>query len=429
MAKFRGELNKRNNQMQIEVTEIESCKLAIHYESNALEIMDKRAEVLNSFKKAPVPGNRPGKASIEAIKQHYGKQIDESLKRALAEDAYHNTLFEKKLRPHGAPKFNNMLLNGGKFICEFEVLTKPDFELPDWKNLEIPRPHETETIAGVSAKMIQEMRVRLGEAVPFSETDFVQQGDNVIVDYEATVDGVKMDSLSTEGEMMTIGTNPLQGFDNNLLGMVAGETREFDFQAPTGGLPSLEGKTIHFKVTLGTGAKVIPCGLDDELAKKFGKETYKELEELVGQAAFARVANMQKLQIQEASSRKLVADTVVAVPNWMSLSEAQYLAQQSKLDWNVMSDSDKEKFITMAEQNVKLALILDKIRETTPETQLTDQEVFEIIKQNLAQTKMTQSLDEVIQQMSRTGYLQILFSRIRDERTMDHVVKNVKLID
>jgi len=415
--------------MEIQVTELESCKLAVHYEANLLEIMDKKNEVLKSFNKAPVPGNRPGKASMEAIKLHYGKQIDESLKRALAEDAYHNTLFEKKLRAHGAPRFNNMLLDGGKFVCEFEILTKPDFDLLDWKSLEIPRPHEAEGIPEVSAKMMQEMRVRLGEATPYTDTDFVQQGDNVIVDYEATLDGVKLDALSTEGEMMTIGNSPLQGFNNNLLGMVSGETREFDFMAPEGGLPSLSGKTIHFKVTVATGSKVVPCALDDDLAKKFGKETYKELEEMVGQAAFARVANMQKLHVHEAVSKKLTADTVVSVPNWMSLSEAQYLAQQSKLDWNVMQDIDKERFIVMAEQNVKLALILDKIRETTPETQLTDQEVFEVIKQNLAQTKMTQSLDEVIQQMNRTGYLQILFSRIRDEHTMDHVVKNVKLID
>jgi len=105
------------------------------------------------------------------------------------------------------------------------------------------------------------------------------------------------------------------------------------------------------------------------------------------------------------------------------------LAQQSQIAWDTMADADREKFIDMAEKNVSLSLILDKIREDTPEAQLTDQEVFEIIKQNLAQTKVTQSLDEVIQQMNRTGYLQILFSRIRDEHTMDLVVKHVTLID
>lgn len=415
--------------MQIDITELEPCKLAVHYEANALEIMDKRAEVQNAFKKAPVPGFRQGKATMEAIRMHYGKQIDESLKRALAEDAYHNTLFEKKLRAHGAPRFNNLLLDGGKFVCEFELFTKPDFELLDWKSLEIPKPHETQNTVEVAEKMMQELRERLGDSVPYGDEDFVQTGDKIIVDYTGTVDGQKVDSLCVEGEMMTVGANPLQGFDSNLLGMAAGDVREFDFVAPEGGLPSLSGKTIHFTVSVLTGAKTVPCALDDEMAKKLGKENFQEVQDLVSQAAFARVSSFQKAQVQEAVAKKIVAETTVAVPNWMSLSEAQYLAQQSQLDWNTMSDPDKEKFIAMAEQNVKMSLVLDKIRETTPEAQLTDQEVFEIIKRNLAQTKVEQSLDEVIQQMNRTGYLQILFSRIRDEHTMDYVVKNIKLVD
>jgi FKBP-type peptidyl-prolyl cis-trans isomerase (trigger factor) len=177
------------------------------------------------------------------------------------------------------------------------------------------------------------------------------------------------------------------------------------------------------------GSKTVPCALDDEMAKKIGKSNFAELQETVAQAAFARSATMGKMAVHEAVAKKLVAGVQIEVPRWMSLSEAQYLAQQSQLDWNVLPDTDKERMIEMAEQNVKLSLVLDKIREAEPEAQLTDQEVFEIIKQNLAQTKVTQSLDEVIQQMNKTGYLQILFSRIRDENTMDYVVKTVKLID
>jgi FKBP-type peptidyl-prolyl cis-trans isomerase (trigger factor) len=207
------------------------------------------------------------------------------------------------------------------------------------------------------------------------------------------------------------------------------ETREFDFIAPAQGLPSLAGKTIHFVVTVKMGTKTVPCALDDEMAKKMGKTTFAELQETVAQAAFARSASMKKLAIQEAVARKLVDSVDIKVPNWMSLSEAQYLSHQSQVDWNTMPDVDREKMIEMAEQNVKLSLILDKIREAEPEAQLTDQEVFEIIKQNLANTKVTQSLDEVIQQMNKTGYLQILFSRIKDENTMDFIVKSIKLID
>jgi trigger factor len=415
--------------MQIEITELEPHRIAVHYEADKAEIAAKKEEVLQAFSKAPVKGFREGKASMDAIRLHYAKQIDEALKRALAESAYHNTIFEKSLRAHSAPQFNNLLLEGGKFVCEFEMRTKPDIELPDWKSFEIPKPQVEETTASVSAKMMQELRIRLGDVVPYSDADFVQQGDNVILDYEGYLDGVKIDSICASQEMMTIGASPLVGFDSNLLGMKSGDIREFDFTAPEGGLPSLSGKTIHFKATLLTGSKTTPCALDDKMAKKMGKNTLQDLQATVDQASFARVANYQQLKLNEAIAKRLVAETTVSVPNWMSLSEARYLAQQSELDWNKVLDPDKEKLVSMAEQNVKLTLILDKIREIEPEAQLTEQEVFEIIKQNLAQMRSEQSMDEMIQQMNKTGQLQILMQRVKDEYVMSFLTKTIKVIE
>lgn|ERR1700678_1705607 len=415
--------------MQITITELAPCQLSIHYEADAAEIKEKREEVVNTFKNAPVPGNRKGKASIEVIKIHYVKQINESLKRALAEAAFLNTTFEKNLRVHGAPQFNSMLLDGGKFTCDFQVYTKPDFEVPNWKDMEIPKPHEAHNTNEVAEKMMDDLRHRMGDAVPFGDQDFIQTGDNVIVDYEGSVDGTKIDSLCAQAEMMTVGKSPLQGFDSNLLGMFMGETREFDFVAPEGGLPSISGKTIHFKVTLTTGAKTVPCGLDDDMAKRMGKADFKELHEFVSQSAFARVNSLSKMQVHDAVAKKLVGETKINVPSWMSLSEAQYLAQQSQLDWNTLSDTDREKFVQMAEGNVKLSLILDKVRENTPEAQLSDQEIFDIIKQNLAQTKVTEPIDQIISKMNSSGYLAILMNRIKDEHTIDTIIKSVKLID
>jgi trigger factor len=415
--------------MQIEVQELEPCKLNIHYEANALEIMDKRAEVQTAFKKAPVPGFRQGKASIDAIKVHYRQQIEDALKRALAEDAYHNTIFEKKLRPHGAPKFNNLLLDGGKFVCEFEMYTKPDFEVAPYKGMEIPAPDQKEDPAELTEKMLQELRVRLGDVVPYADGDFVQQGDNIIIDYEGTINGESVPGLKNEGEMVTIGNNAIPDFDSNLLGMVVGDTREFDIHAPTESLPSIAGKTVHFKVTLTTGAKTTPCPLNDELATRMGKKDFNELREHVAAAAAARVQTSFKGAVHDAIAKRLVADNDIKVPNWMSLSEARYLAHQSQLDWTTMQDQDKEKFMEMATKNVKLSLVLDKIRELEVESQLSDQEVFEIIKQNLAKTKVQKPLDEVIQEMNKSGYLQILFARIRDEHTMDFVAKATKVTD
>jgi len=413
----------------LKLKKIEPCKLSVHYEADTLEVLAKKSEVINNFKKAPVPGFRPGKASVAAISIHYRDQIDDALKRALAEDAFHNTLFEKKIKPHGAPLFNGMLYTGGKFSCDFEVFVKPEFELGNYKNLDIPKPTDPISTIELSEKMMQELRVRFGESSPYSDEDFVTNGDNVILDYEGFIDNEKVENLSAEGEMLTVGSSALTEFDSNLLGIKMGETKEFNMVVPDNGMPSLVGKTVHFKVTVNMGSRTIPCALDDELAIKFGKKDYLELKEFVNATAAARVSNNLKLSINEAVCNLLVDSNKIDVPSWMSISEAKYLAHQSKLDWETLEDQDRGKFLFMANKNVTLSLVLDKIRELEPEAQLSDQEVFEVIKQNLAKTKVDKPLDDIIKEMNRTGYLQILFSRIKDENTLDFIVKNARIIE
>lgn len=413
--------------MDIQITENEPCKLVVNYTADAGQIFNKRGEVLVAFKKAPVPGFRPGKASVEAIKVHYKDQIETSLKKALAEDAYHNTLFEKKLRPHGAPRFNSVNMSDGKFTCEFELFIKPDFEITQYKELEIPFPVK-EDVSITTESLLQELRVRHGEVNPYSEDDVATIGDNVIVDYEGFVDGVKNENLSAIGEMMTLGQSQLPTFDSNLVGMKIGDSCEFDIMAPESSLPSISGKSVHFKVTLNMGSKTLPAPLNDELAKKVNKKDFTELREFVSNISSARVAASHKQKVNETIANILVDTTNFTVPHWLCISEAQYLAHQAKLDWVKLDDSDKEKYIELGGKNVKLSLILDRIREIEPEAQLTDQEVFDIIKQSLAQTQMKSSVDKVIEEMNKTGYMQILFSRVRDEHTMDFIVKSVKLV-
>lgn len=411
--------------MQIEIKEIEPCKLSVHYEADAEQILNKRAEVFQAFKKAPVPGFRPGKVAPEAIKMHYKDQIEEATKRGLAEDAYHNTLFEKKLRAHGAPKFTTLSLIAGKFSCDFDLHTKPNFDLAPYHKLDVVKPHGNLNQSDVAEKMLQEVRVRLGEHSPFSESDFVQKSDNVIIDYEGSVDGVKVDSLTASGEMVTVGSSQFNGFDENLLGMTLGETREFSIVVPENAMPSLAGKKVDFKVTLTIGSKNTPCPLDDSLATKLGKKDFIELREFVMASASAQIAHTNKAALNGKVAAKLVDVNTLDVPNWLSLSEAQYLAHHSKVEWGSLSDSDKEKFLSMGEKNVKLSLILDKIREVEPDAQLSDQEVLEIIKQNMMKTKMQYaSFEEAVKEMTKTGYLQILFARIKDEYTLDYVVKS-----
>lgn len=415
--------------MQINVTEIEPCKLLVQYHADPDQISTKKVEVLNAFKKAPVPGFRSGKASTDAIKFHYRSQMEDALKRALAEEAFHNTLFEKNIKPHGGPMFTALYLMDGKFSCEFNLHTKPSFELANYKNLEIPKPHEPENAVEVCEKMLQELRVRYGEVTPYTDADFVQTGDNIILNYDGFVDGEKNSNLCAEGEMVTVGKNALEEFDTNLLGMKAGETREFSIKVPEHGLPSMAGKVVAFKAMVVTGSKTTPCPLDDTLAVKLNRKTYAELREAVLASAQSQVANKFKLSLNEAVSKRLVHDNAFEIPSWMVLPEAKYLAHSAKLNWDSLPDADRARYIQLAQNNVKLSLILEKIRESEPDAQLTDQEVVEIIKRNLSLSNAKVSFEEMMQEMNKTGYLQVLLGRIKDEHVLDFVVKHVRVVE
>ncbi len=413
--------------MEINVTEVEYCKLHVSYEANEEQIDSKKTEVLSLFKKAPVPGCRKGKASLDAIRHHYKSQIDDSLKRALAEEAYHNTVFEKSIKPYGSPDFKSVLLTATKFSCEFDLHKKPDFELAAYKDFEIPKPAPDMTVEALAAKLMEELRIRSGDAVPFTENDFVQDGDSVIINYDVFDGEEHLPQFTANGEVLTVGKGKLANFDTNLLGMKADEVREFMVLMPEGSLPEIVNKNLKFVVMLNGGLKIIPMPLNDELAKKVGKETFAEVQEYIMGTATARLAEAEKGKLIAQVSAKLVAANEMVVPDWLKLAEAQYLATQAHVDWSKIGDEEKEGLLKTAEPNVKLSLILDRIREAEPEAQLGDQEIIEMIKATLA--KSPGNIDDLLKSMNQNGYLPVLIGRIRDENTLNFVLRASKIVE
>lgn len=415
--------------MNITINEVEPHKLSVHYEASPEEILNKRGDVLTTFKRAPVPGFRPGKAPLDAVKMHYRTQIEHALKAALTEDAFHNTVAEKRLRVLGAPAFNTMNYEDGKFTCEFNVHTKPDFELSKYLELEIPKPAAPFTVPELANKMLEDLRHKLGDTAPFGSDDVVVEGDNIIVDYEGFYEGNKIDSLSVQGDMITVGQSGFEGFDSNLIGMKIDDTKEFSLIAPANALPSFAGKEVTFKVTLVMGSKTTPCALDDDMAKKIGKKDFAELMSTVNVLSKERVDSHVTKGINEAIYNRLLADNEFTPPNWLSLSEAKYLAHNAKLDWDKLPDIDKEKYLEMAAKNVKMSLIFDKIREEDPMAQLSDQEAFDMIKSNLLKAKLDKPIDDVMKEMNKTGQFAIVMSRLKDEYVLDYIVKSAKIIE
>lgn len=412
--------------MEIQVQELEYCKLHVTCVSDEKEIQSKKNEVLKIFKKAPVPGFRKGKASVNIIKNYYKNQIEDSLKKALAEESLHQSMFEKQYKPIGGPQFTQMWLQPSKFSCQFVIHKKPDFDLKDYKSIEIPMPAKPLDSDDYAQKLMQDLRVKHGSRVPFSQDNFVETGDLASVTYDAYIDSQKRDDLSvTDPEVITVGASRVSEFDTNILGMKVGETREFEVLVSNSSRPDLEGKTIKFVLTLNSGIKIVPCGLDDDFAKQVGKDNFEQLKNEVNQAAFSASEN----QFRNAKLNVVIANLVslhdFVVPEWLSVQEAKHMAATAKQNWDSFTDQTKENYVAQANKNVKLSLILEKIRENEPEAQLADTELIEIVKQNVSKM-VTESIEKTLNDLNNLGYLQVLYNRIRDEYTLDYLLKTIK---
>jgi trigger factor len=346
---------------------------------------------------------------------------------ALANDAYQNTISEKQIKPFGQPNFTSYELNGNRFVCDFTTYVSPAFELGKYQEFEIPKQHQTKTSDELAQKTLQDLRVKFGETVPFTDGQFVQMTDNVVLTYSATVDGEKIERLTAENEMCKVGTTPLPGFDDQLLGMKQGDEKSFSLAMPKELNDYLAGKEIKFDVKVVLGAKITPAPLDDALAIKIG---VKNIQEVLNAA---KVVGDNKLKEEEDAhyanqiSSRLVAAHDFKVPSWLTSAEAKFAAQRNGVSWDTMTDFEKEQYVAGAEKSIKLSLVLNRIREEMPTAQLTEEETFKMLKENFA--RVSTEPDKAIEQAYNNGQLQILLNRIRDDYTISAIKATCTIIE
>lgn len=415
--------------MEIQTKEPEYCKLEVHYEGNQEEIDLKKNEVLVAFKNAPVKGFTK-QPPMDAIRLRYAKEIDAALKQALCEEAFHNTLFQENVKAFSSPQFSNVMLTRNKFICDFTFNIRPKFTLGQYKDLEIPKQAMNINIDTAVEKAIQNLRIKFGDSKPYTEDEFVVMDDMIIIDYEVFDGDKKLDILSTQGQIVNVGQSTIANFDDNMLGMKVGEVRNFNIKVTEDALPSFAGKELKFVVTLVAGSKLIPCPLTDELARKAGQTTLEELrQQAVGICQAKQQETERNLHLQQILER-LLTNTDIKVPDYLSLSEAKYLTSRSNVEWDTLETQDKEHYLKMADKNVKVALILESIREEEPEMQLSDQEVIEIIRNNYKMMKLSdQDIDKAMMEKNKTGELSVLAARLRDEHSCNILIQWSKFVE
>ena len=310
---------------------LEKSKVALTIEVGAEEF---EAAVNKAYLKMrgkmSIPGFRPGKAPRKIIEGMYGADVfyEEAVNIVLPQ-AYEAAVKEQELDVVGYPEVD--LENCGKEGVTFKctVAVYPEVKLGQYKGLEAPKAEVKVMAADVNARL-KEMADRNSRLVSVERA--VKKNDTANIDFEGFDNGVAFDGGKGENFDLEIGSGSfVPGFEDQLIGMKAGQEKEIDITFPENYTPELAGKPVVFKVKINeVKAKEVPA-IDDEFAKDVSEfDTLKELKADMKK----KMTEERKIAAQQAfedALMKKVADGIEAdIPEDMVKAQAERMLEGFK---------------------------------------------------------------------------------------------------
>ena len=310
---------------------LEKSRVALTIEASAEEF---EAAVNKAYLKMRgkinVPGFRVGKAPRKIIEKMYGAEVFyEEAVNILLPDAYEDAVKEKELNVVGYPEveLESCTKDGVVFKCTVAVY--PEVKLGQYKGLEAPKAEVKVAAADVNARL-KEMADRNSRLVSVERA--VKKGDTADIDFEGFDNGVAFDGGKGENFDLEIGSGSfVPGFEEQLIGMKAGEEKDIDITFPENYAPELAGKPVVFHVKVNeVKVKEVPA-VDDEFAKDVSEfDTLKELKADIKKKMTAERTEAAQRAFEDVLMAKVAEGVEAEIPHEMVELQAERMMEQFK---------------------------------------------------------------------------------------------------
>ena len=222
---------------------------------------------VEGFRKGTAPKNIfIKKFGIEAL---YMDAVD-----FVMDEAYQKALDEAKITPVIEPKLDITSISEKEAVFKFTFTAKPEVTLGEYKKLGIKKETVKVTKEEIDEE-VSKLQNQLAEIAP-KEKGKVEKGNTAVIDFEGFVDGKALDGGKGENYPLEIGTNTfIPGFEDGVIGMAIGETKELNLKFPEDYVADLKGKEVKFNVTVREIKERIVPELNEDFYKDLGYENIK----------------------------------------------------------------------------------------------------------------------------------------------------------
>lgn len=353
-------------------------------------------------KKINVQGFRPGKAPRKIIEGMYGVEVffEEAINIAFP-DAYEAAVKEQDLRVVGYPEVEMVgECTRDGFTFKATVPVYPEVTLGQYKGLSAPKDEVKVSAADVNERL-KELADRNTRLVSVDRA--AKEGDTAVIDFEGFLNGTPFDGGKGTNHSLELGSHSfVPGFEEQVVGMKAGEEKDIDITFPEDYHADLAGKAVVFKVKVNeVKEKEVPA-MDDEFAKDVSEfDTLKDLKADLKKKITEERQKAADQAFEDALMEQVAANITAEIPDAMVEGQARQFLDNFKMQiaqqgipydqYMKMTGMDESKLLAdakePAERQVRMDLALAAIiKEENLEA--TDEEAEEELKKMAEQYNM-----------------------------------------
>jgi trigger factor len=326
-------------------------------------------------------GFRPGKVPVAHLRRLYGKSAMAEVIEAAVREANNKIITEHGFKLATEPKVVLPTAEGdvegviaGKsdlaYTVELEIV--PPITLGDFKTIKLERP-----IAAVTDAEIDQVAQTIAEQNrPFTaKAEGAEKGDRLTLSFRGTIDGQPFNGGTQENLPIVLGSGRfLPGFEDNLIGLKAGESRTFNLKFPDDyAAPAVAGKEATFAVDVASVEAPGVVAIDDELAKSLGFDSLAKLRDALREQLQRDHASASRQKLKRALLDRLDERHKFEPPP--SLVEQEFnhvwatvendLKQQGRTfaDEGTTEEKARADYRAIAERRVRLGLVIAEIGE------------------------------------------------------------------
>lgn len=426
--------------MQVTETLKDGLKRGYTITLTAAELDAKVTEkLLEAQPEVEIKGFRKGKVPLPMLKKTFGARVmGDAMQEAI--DGAMKDHFEKSGdRPALQPKVE---MKGGESWKEGQdVVVEMTYEaLPEIPDVDVSKVKLEKLVVKAEDKAVAEALENLAkQEQAFEEKkkgSKAKEGDQVVIDFKGSVDGVPFDGGAGEDYPLVLGSKSfIPGFEDQLIGAKAGDEVSVNVTFPEAyGAKHLAGKAAVFACTVKSVNGPKAAEIDDEMAKKFGAESLEALKAQVAERLEAEYVGAARAVMKRALLDQLDGLVSFDLPPTLVEAEASQIAHQLWHDENpdhhghdhgsIETTEDHKK---LAERRVRLGLLLAEVGRKE-KIEVTDAEMTQaVLNQARQYPGQERAFFEFVQKNQQMQ--QQLRAPLFEDKVVDHIFAAAKVTE